>query len=245
MAIISSLATARRLLPLAQKCIHIRTMASLLKGPNTYINGEWVGASSKQTFEVKNPANGKVIASVPDMSSEDANSAIDAARKAFVTWQDTTVKERSVLLRKWFNLCIEHQEELAKLLTAEQGKPLAEARGEIAYSAGFLEWFAEEARRIYGEVVPAPSKGKELIFIKQPIGVAAMITPWNFPAAMITRKVGAALAAGCTCVIKPAEDTPLTALALCSLAEEAGIPKGTYYARKANEYSNDVFIRCN
>jgi len=201
-------------------------MASLLKGPKTYVNGEWVGAVSGKTFEVTNPSNGEVIASVPDMNAGDANVAIAAAQKAFTTWRETTVKERSVLLRKWFGLCEQHKEDLAKLLTSEQGKPLAEAMGEIGYSNGFLEWFAEEARRIYGEVVPAPTKGKELVFIRQPVGVAAMITPWNFPAAMITRKAGAALAAGCTLVVKPAEDTPLTALALAALAEEAGFPKG-------------------
>ena len=128
--------------------------------------------------------------------------------QAFASWKETTVKERAVLLRKWYTLCEEHKEELAKLLTSEQGKPLAESRGEIAYSNGFLEWFAEEARRIYGEVVPAGTKGKEMVFIRQPVGVAALITPWNFPAAMITRKAGAALAAGCTVVVKPAEDTP-------------------------------------
>jgi len=210
----------------SHKWIHIRTMSSLLKGPKTYIDGQWVGAKSGDTFEVKNPSNGAVIASVPNMNAGDTNVAIDAARKAFVSWQETTVRERSLLLRKWFNLCVEHQEDLAKLLTSEQGKPLAEAKGEIGYSNGFLEWFAEEARRIYGEVVPAPAKGKELVFIRQPVGVAAMITPWNFPAAMFTRKAGAALAAGCTIVLKPAEDTPLTALALAALAEQAGFPKG-------------------
>ena len=203
-----------------------RTMSSLLKDSKAYVNGQWVEASTGKTFEVKNPVDGKVIASVPDMSAGDTKVAIDAANKAFASWKETTVKERSILLRKWFNLCEEHKEDLAKLLTSEQGKPLAESRGEIGYSNGFLEWFAEEARRINGEVVPAPTKGKEMVFIRQPVGVAAMITPWNFPAAMITRKAGAALAAGCTLVVKPAEDTPLTALALANLAEQAGFPKG-------------------
>jgi len=201
-------------------------MSSLLKGAKTYVDGQWVGAASGETFEVKNPSTGEVLASVPNMNAGDTNVAIEAARKAFTTWQDTTVRERSLLLRKWFNLCVQHHEDLAKLLTSEQGKPLAEAKGEIGYSNGFLEWFAEEARRIYGEVVPAPTRGKELVLIRQPLGVAAMITPWNFPAAMFTRKAGAALAAGCTIVLKPAEDTPLTALALAALAEEAGFPKG-------------------
>lgn len=203
-----------------------RTMSSLLKDSKAYVNGQWVEASTGKTFEVKNPVDGKVLASVPDMSAGDTKVAIDAANKAFASWKETTVKERSILLRKWFNLCEEHKEDLAKLLTSEQGKPLAESRGEIGYSNGFLEWFAEEARRINGEVVPAPTKGKEMVFIRQPVGVAAMITPWNFPAAMITRKAGAALAAGCTLVVKPAEDTPLTALALANLAEQAGFPKG-------------------
>ena len=203
-----------------------RTMSTLLKDSKAYVNGQWVEASTGKTFEVKNPVDGKVIASVPDMSAGDTKVAIDAANKAFASWKETTVKERSILLRKWFNLCEEHKEDLAKLLTSEQGKPLAESRGEIGYSNGFLEWFAEEARRINGEVVPAPTKGKEMVFIRQPVGVAAMITPWNFPAAMITRKAGAALAAGCTLVVKPAEDTPLTALALANLAEQAGFPKG-------------------
>jgi len=210
----------------AQLCFQRRTMASLLKGSKAYVNGQWVEASTGKTFEVKNPVDGKVIASVPDMSAGDTKVAIDAASKAFASWKETTVRERSILLRKWFTLCEEHKEDLAKLLTSEQGKPLAEARGEIGYSNGFLEWFAEEARRIYGEVVPAPTKGKEMVLIRQPVGVAALITPWNFPAAMITRKAGAALASGCTIVVKPAEDTPLTALALANLAEQAGFPKG-------------------
>jgi len=210
----------------SQKWNHIRTMSSLLKGSTSYIDGQWVGAASGETFQVTNPATGAVIGSVPNMNAGDTNVAIHAAKNAFESWQQTTVRERSILLRKWFNLCVEHHEDLAKLLTSEQGKPLAEAKGEIGYSNGFLEWFAEEARRINGEVVPAPTKGKELVFIRQPVGVAAMITPWNFPAAMFTRKAGAALAAGCTIVLKPAEDTPLTALALAALAEKAGFPKG-------------------
>lgn len=224
MALSTRLTLLRRLS--ANPCLQIRTMASLLHDKKTYINGEWVGSSNGETFDVLNPSNGQVVGTVPNMTATEANTAVDAAQKAFQTWQETTVKERSVLLRKWFNLCVEHNEELAKLLTAEQGKPIAESRGEVAYGGGFLEWFAEEARRMYGETVPSSTKGKELVFIKQPIGVAAMITPWNFPNAMITRKAGAALAAGCTCVIKPAQDTPLSAIALAALAHEAGIPKG-------------------
>eukprot|EP00092_Neocalanus_flemingeri_P014165 GFUD01015283.1.p1 GENE.GFUD01015283.1~~GFUD01015283.1.p1 ORF type:complete len:536 (-),score=199.14 GFUD01015283.1:218-1747(-) len=198
---------------------------SLLK-EKAYVNGSWVGAESGKTFEVFNPMSGKVLCSVPDMASRDTEAAVEAASEAFQTWQYTTVKERSNLLRAWYNLCVENGEDLAKLLTAEQGKPLPEARGEIGYGNSFLEWFSEEARRINGEIAGSPTNTKEMLFIRQPIGVAAMITPWNFPNAMITRKAGAALAAGCTCVIKPAEDTPLSALALGELAEQAGIPRG-------------------
>eukprot|EP00090_Calanus_glacialis_P038179 TRINITY_DN6672_c0_g1_i1.p1 TRINITY_DN6672_c0_g1~~TRINITY_DN6672_c0_g1_i1.p1 ORF type:complete len:498 (+),score=139.20 TRINITY_DN6672_c0_g1_i1:130-1494(+) len=172
--------------------------------------------------------DGKVLCSVPDMSSADTLTAVEAASEAFKSWQYTTAKERSNLLRGWYNLCVQNGEELARLLTAEQGKPLPEARGEIGYGNSFLEWFSEEARRINGEIAGSPTNTKEMLFIRQPIGVAAMITPWNFPNAMITRKVGAAMAAGCTCVLKPAEDTPLSALALGELAEQAGIPKGVF-----------------
>ena len=178
------------------------------------------------SFEVINPANGKVIANVPDLGKEETDLAIDQAYEAFQTWRWTAAKERSNLLRKWFELCIKHQDDLAKILTAEQGKPLAEARGEILYGSGFLEWFSEEARRMNGETIPSPSNSKQMIFIREPVGVAAVITPWNFPSAMITRKLGAVLACGCTTVIKPSEDTPLSALAILELAEEAGFPKG-------------------
>ena len=178
------------------------------------------------SFEVLNPANGKVIANVPDLGKEETDLAIDQAYEAFQTWRWTTAKHRSDLLRKWFELCIQHQYDLAKILTAEQGKPLAEARGEIVYGSGFLEWFSEEARRMNGETIPSPSNSKQMMFIREPVGVAAVITPWNFPSAMITRKLGAILACGCTTVIKPSEDTPLSALAILELAEEAGFPKG-------------------
>lgn len=191
-----------------------------------YIGGQWVSAASGKTFEVTNPSNGKVIASVPDMDEHDAQMAIDAAYDAFQTWRRTTAKERAILLRKWYSLMEEHKEDLAILMTAEAGKPLVESRGEITYGSSFLEWFAEEARRIHGEVVQSPAPSKEMIFLREPIGVVSMITPWNFPNAMITRKAGAALAAGCTCVIKPAEDTPFSALAAVDLAEKAGIPPG-------------------
>jgi len=211
------------------RCVSSRALASypLLK-EKAYVNGSWVDAESGKTFQVTNPLDGKVLASVPDMDREDIAAALEAASEAFKTWQYTTAKERSNLLRDWYNLCVHHGEDLAKLLTAEQGKPLYEARGEIGYGNSYLEWFSEEARRINGEVAASPTKTKEMLFIRQPIGVAAMITPWNFPNAMITRKVGAAMAAGCTCVLKPAEDTPLSALALGELADQAGIPRGVF-----------------
>jgi len=169
---------------------------------------------------------GSVLGQVPDMRAGDTEAAVTAASEAFTTWQNTTAKERSNLLRAWYNLCVSHAEDLASLLTAEQGKPLTEARGEIGYGNSFIEWFSEEARRVGGEVAASPTNTKEMLFIRQPIGVAAMITPWNFPNAMITRKVGAALAAGCTLVLKPAEQTPLTALYLASLSLEVGFPPG-------------------
>lgn len=198
---------------------------SLIKD-KAYVNGAWINANSNKCFDVTNPMNSKVITSVPDMNAEDVSLAVDAAQDAFQTWRGTTAKYRSDLLRKWFNLCVANHEGLAKLLTAEQGKPLAESRGELVYGSSYIEWFSEECRRIYGEVAQSPVSSKEMLFIRQPIGVVGMITPWNFPNAMITRKVAAALAAGCTCVVKPAEDTPLSALALGALAEEAGIPPG-------------------
>lgn len=192
----------------------------------SYVDGKWVGAKSGATFEVINPSNNKPIGSVPDFGVEDATAAVEVAHSAFQKWKGTTAKERSLILRSWFNKIIENQEDLAKLLTAEMGKPLAEARGEIVYGAGFVEWFSEEARRIYGDTIPSPASNKRLVTIKQPVGVAGMITPWNFPNAMITRKASAAIAAGCSVVIKPSEDTPYSALALCELGSQAGIPPG-------------------
>ncbi|NWK74277.1 succinate-semialdehyde dehydrogenase [Acinetobacter cumulans] len=191
-----------------------------------YINGEWCNASDGQNFAVINPATGEEIARVPSASTEQVEQAVEAAETALVSWKQTTAKERSTLLRKWFDLMMAHQEDLAVILSTEQGKPLSESRGEIAYGASFIEWFAEEAKRTYGDVIPHDKQGRRLVVIKQPIGVVAAITPWNFPNAMITRKVGPALAAGCTVVIKPASETPLSALALVALAERAGIPKG-------------------
>ncbi len=191
-----------------------------------YINGEWLDAKSGETMAVTNPANGKTLGQIPKMGADETRQAIDGANAAWPAWRDKTASERSAILRRWNDLMLEHQEDLAQIMTAEQGKPLAESRGEIAYGASFIEWFAEEGKRIYGDTIPAHHADKRIVVLKQPIGVCAAITPWNFPNAMITRKAGAALAAGCTMVIKPAKDTPFSALALCELAERAGIPAG-------------------
>lgn len=191
-----------------------------------YIDGAWTEADDGTRFDVLNPADGGVLASVPDMGAAEARRAIEAAAAALPAWRARTAKERAAILRKWFELIMAHQEDLAVLMTSEQGKPLAEARGEVAYGASFIEWFAEEGKRVYGDVIPAHGADKRILVLKEPIGVVAAITPWNFPIAMITRKAGPALAAGCTMVIKPAEDTPLCALALAELAERAGLPKG-------------------
>ena len=189
------------------------------------IDGEWVGAGGAR-LEVRNPATGDLIATVPAVGAGETRRAIAAAEAAFGPWKARTAGERAKILKRWFALMMEHQEDLARLMTAEQGKPLAEARGEIAYAASFIEWFAKEARRVYGEVIPSPMPDRRLVVIKQPVGVCAAITPWNFPAAMITRKAAPALAAGCTMVVKPAEQTPLSALALAWLGEQAGLPPG-------------------
>jgi len=191
-----------------------------------YINGEWLDADNGQTIKVTNPATGEVIGTVPKMGTAETRRAIEAADKALPAWRALTAKERSAKLRRWFELMIEYQDDLARLMTTEQGKPLAEAKGEIAYAASFIEWFAEEAKRVYGDTIPGHQPDKRLIVIKQPVGVTAAITPWNFPAAMITRKAGPALAAGCTMVLKPASQTPYSALALVELAHRAGIPAG-------------------
>ncbi|XP_065813822.1 succinate-semialdehyde dehydrogenase, mitochondrial isoform X2 [Labrus bergylta] len=201
-------------------------VSSPLLRTESYVNGRWVPAAS--VFPVLDPATGKEIARVSDCGPAEAKQAVDAAYKAFHSWKQYTAKERSVLLRKWFDLVTLHKEDLAKLITFESGKPIKESLGEIAYSASFLEWFSEEARRVYGDIVPSPAKDRKILLLKQPVGVASIITPWNFPSAMITRKVGAALAVGCTVVVKPAEDTPLSALALAELAEQAGIPAGVF-----------------
>ena len=191
-----------------------------------YIDGAWVDADDGATLPVHNPANSQLIGTVPKMGVAETRRAIEAANAAWPAWRAKTAKERAVLLRKWFDLMMANQEDLAVMMTVEQGKPLTESRGEIAYGASFIEWFAEEAKRVYGETIPAPVGDRRIVVIKQPVGVCAAVTPWNFPNAMITRKAGPALAAGCTMVIKPASQTPYSALALCELAERAGIPKG-------------------
>ena len=192
----------------------------------SFINNNWIYAQSGKTFEVTNPANGEVITNAADCSAKETELAIEAAAKAFPLWSKKTAKERSAIMRKWFNLVIDNTNDLALLMTTEQGKPLAEAKGEINYGASFIEWFAEEARRVYGDVIPTPLNDRRIITIKQPIGVVAAITPWNFPVSMITRKISPAIAAGCTVVLKPAAQTPLSALALAYLAKEAGFPDG-------------------
>ncbi len=194
----------------------------------SYINGQWADADAKGLFAVDNPADGSVIAQVADCGAAETQRAIAAAAAALPAWRALTAKQRAAILKKWFELMMAHQEDLALILTTEQGKPLAEAKGEIAYGASFIEWFAEEGKRVYGDVIPPHMADKRLIVMKQPIGVCAAITPWNFPNAMITRKAAPALAAGCTIVLKPAEQTPLSALAMAELAARAGIPKGVF-----------------
>ena len=193
-----------------------------------YLNGAWMDADSGAQHPVRNPANGEQIAQVPDCGAAETARAIEAAHAALPAWRALTAKARARLLRRWYELIMEHQEDLARILTLEMGKPLAEARGEIAYGASYIEWFAEEGKRVYGEVIPEPVPGRRILATREPVGVAATITPWNFPNAMITRKVGAALAAGCTAVSKPAEASPLSALALAELADRAGIPDGVF-----------------
>ncbi len=191
-----------------------------------YVDGTWVGADTGETMPVDNPATGQIIGQVPRMLGDETNRAIAAADKALPAWRAKTAKERAAILRRWYELMHQHVDDLATIMTTEQGKSLTEAKGEIAYAASFIEWFAEEGKRIYGETIPSPNPDWRIAVIKQPVGVCVAITPWNFPAAMITRKAGPALAAGCTIVIKPAQATPFSALALAELAERAGIPAG-------------------
>ena len=192
------------------------------------IDGRWRDAAAGEGISVTNPANGEKLGSVPKMGADETREAIEAANRALPAWRALTAKERANILRRWFNLIVEHQDDLARMMTQEQGKPLTEAKGEINYAASFIEWFAEEAKRVYGDTIPGHQADKRLIVIKQPIGVTAAITPWNFPAAMITRKAGPALAAGCTMVLKPASQTPFSALALAELANRAGVPAGVF-----------------
>lgn len=199
--------------------------ASLFR-TQAFLAGEWVDADNGETFDVRNPADGKMLARVPKMREAETRRAIDSARAAWPLWRSKTPKERGLILRHWSDLMLEHADELARILTAEQGKPLAEAKGEIQYAASFLDWFAEEGKRIYGEVIPSPWPQSRVVVLKESVGVCAAITPWNFPAAMITRKVAPALAAGCPIIVKPAEATPLTALAMAELATRAGVPAG-------------------
>ncbi|MFZ1662595.1 MAG: NAD-dependent succinate-semialdehyde dehydrogenase [Paracoccaceae bacterium] len=211
----------------------VTDLRSILKDPSllvsrAYVAGEWIDAEDGKTFDVTNPARGDVICKVPDLSRKDAARAIAAADKARHEWAARTGKERAAILRKWADLCMANQDDLGAILTAEMGKPLAEAKGEIAYGASYIEWFGEEAKRIYGETIPGHQRDKRITVIKQPIGVAASITPWNFPNGMIARKVAPALAAGCGFVARPAAETPLSALALAVLAERAGVPAGVF-----------------
>ncbi len=193
-----------------------------------YINGKWASADSAKTINVTNPATGAIVGTIPKMGAPETARAIEDANKAWPAWRAKTAKERASILRRWYELIMENQDDLAIIMTTEQGKPLAESRGEISYAASFIEWFAEEGKRIYGDTIPSYARDKRIVVIKEPIGVCAAITPWNFPSAMITRKAGPALAAGCTMVVKPATATPYSALALAELGERAGIPAGVF-----------------
>ncbi len=193
-----------------------------------FIDGSWVAADDGGVLAVKNPATGATLGSIPNMGAAETRRAIAAADAALPAWKARTAKERAVIMRRWFELMVLHQEDLARLMTAEQGKPLAESRSEILYAASFIEWFAEEAKRLYGDVIPGHQADKRILVLRQPVGVVAAITPWNFPAAMITRKAGPALACGCTLVCKPATQTPFSALALAELGSRAGIPQGVF-----------------
>src|SRR5690606_10035329 len=190
------------------------------------IDGQWRDQADQATCDVSNPASGERLGTVPDMGASETSAAIDAAQAAFPAWARKTAKERAQVLRRMYELMLEHQDDLAVIMTAEQGKPLAEARGEVAYAAAFLEWFGEEAKRMYGDIIPGHAADKRIMVLRQPIGVVAMITPWNFPSAMLARKIGPALAAGCTVVCKPALQTPFSALAFGVIAERAGVPAG-------------------
>ncbi len=193
-----------------------------------YVDGAWIESTAHGVIDVDNPATGDIVGTVPRLGQSETRRAIDAAARAFPAWRKTTAKARATVMRRWFDLMIANQEDLARLMTTEQGKPLTESRGEVAYAASFLEWFGEEAKRVYGDTIPGHQPDKRIVVIKDPIGVVACITPWNFPLAMITRKAGPAIAAGCTVVLKPASQTPFSALALAELAERAGVPRGVF-----------------
>ena len=201
-------------------------MSSKYLRDSSYIDGKWFNSKSNRYFDVLNPATGTILSRVNDIEPTDVELAIQAAERAFPSWSKMTSKERASIMRRFYELIIENADELAAILTQEQGKPLSEAKTEIIYGASFIEWFSEECKRLYGDIIPSPIPNSKIIVEKSPVGVCAFITPWNFPSAMITRKIGAAMAAGCTCVVKPAHETPLSALALAALAEEAGVPKG-------------------
>ena len=207
-----------------------------------YIDGEWIASDSGDTISVNNPANLKEIGTVPKCGTSETKKAIEAANKAWPDWKAKSARQRSDILRKWFDLIIKNKEELAQIMTIEQGKPINESRGEIGYGASFIEWFSEEAKRVYGDTIPDPMTDRRIVVLKQPVGVVASITPWNFPNAMITRKCAPALAVGCPVVIKPASQTPFSALALAALAEEAGFPKGTLnvITGKASEIGDEL-----
>ena len=218
------------------------TDSSLLRS-QAYIDGQWVDADDGTTFPVSNPADGSVLASVPDQGVAEARRAIEAANASWQAWRSKTARERAAILRRWYELMLANKDDLAQIMTAEQGKPLAESAGEIAYGASFIEWFAEEGKRLYGDVIPTHMADRRIVVIKQPVGVVACVTPWNFPNAMITRKAGPALAAGCPVVIKPASETPLSALALAELGERAGIPAGVFNivtTRKSREVGKEL-----
>jgi succinate-semialdehyde dehydrogenase/glutarate-semialdehyde dehydrogenase len=193
-----------------------------------YLDGEWCDANDASTFAVTNPATGETVGTAPHMGADETRRAIDAANAAWPAWRKKSAKERATILRKWNDLMLENADDLALIMTAEQGKPLPEAKGEVAYAASFLEWFGEEAKRIEGDTLQSPWADRRTVVTREPIGVCAAITPWNFPAAMITRKVGPALAAGCPIIVKPAELTPFSAFAMAVLAERAGVPKGVF-----------------
>src|SRR5260221_4299170 len=208
-----------------------------------FVDGAWIEADSRARIKVDNPADGSIVGTVPDCGAAETHRAVDAANAALPAWRALLAKEGSAILRRWFDLMVAHADDLAALLTAEQGKPLAEAKGEVLYGASFIEWFAEEGKRVYGDVIPTPTRERRIMVLKEPIGVVAAVTPWNFPNAMITRKVAPAIAAGCTVVIKPSEETPLSALALAELSARAGLPKGvlnTVTSNRAPEIGREL-----